>query len=89
MDEKNEEYIRVAAYYMWKNEGCPEGADQAHWDKAKSELAKAMKNTCCKGEDKKECKSKPAETKKAAPAKKAAAPVKKAAAPAKKAAAKK
>ena len=28
------EYIEKAAYYIWLNEGKPEGKEQEHWDRA-------------------------------------------------------
>ena len=34
MSEKDMEYIRVAAYYMWENAGKPEGKDEEFWWKA-------------------------------------------------------
>ncbi len=84
----NEDKIREAAYFVWLNNGCPEGADVECWLEAE---ACADGECCC--ECVCECTEAKAEEKK--PAKKAAAPkaekaekaVKKA--PAKKAAAKK
>ena len=75
MSEKDIEYIRVAAYYIWENEGRPQGRDAEIWAMAEKSLKKpAAKKAAAKPVAKKE------------PAKKAAAPAKKA--PAKKAAAK-
>ena len=72
MSEKDIEYIRVAAYYMWENEGRPQGRDAEIWAMAEKSLKKpAAKKAAAKPAAKKE----PA--KKAAPAKKA--PAKKAA----------
>ena len=34
MSEKDIEYIRVAAYYIWENEGRPEGKSEEIWWKA-------------------------------------------------------
>ncbi len=34
MSEKDMEYIRVAAYYIWENEGRPEGKSEEIWWKA-------------------------------------------------------
>lgn len=73
MSEKDIEYIRVAAYYIWENEGRPQGRDAEIWAMAEKSLKKpAAKKAAAKPVAKKE------------PAKKAAAPAKKA--PAKKAA---
>lgn len=33
-----EEWISIAAYYIWKNEGEPKGQDAHYWERAKSEL---------------------------------------------------
>lgn len=72
MSEKDIEYIRVAAYYIWENEGRPQGRDAEIWAMAEKSLKKpAAKKAAAKPVAKKE----PA--KKAAPAKKA--PAKKAA----------
>lgn len=72
MSEKDIEYIRVAAYYIWENEGRPQGRDAEIWAMAEKSLKKpAAKKAAAKPATKKE----PA--KKAAPAKKA--PAKKAA----------
>jgi hypothetical protein len=35
----SEEWVKVAAYYIWQKEGCPFGHDIKHWNLAKSELA--------------------------------------------------
>lgn len=59
-----EEYIRVAAYYLWEKEGRPEGVDFDHWIRAQAQAAEAQKKACCdkdKKEDKKSCCSKTAE----------------------------
>lgn len=32
------EWIAIAAYYLWKSEGEPEGRQAYHWEKAKAEL---------------------------------------------------
>ena len=34
----NEEYIRTAAYYNWKNAGCPSGNDEYFWNMAINQL---------------------------------------------------
>ena len=77
MSEKDIEYIRVAAYYIWENEGRPQGRDAEIWAMAEKSLKKpAAKKAAAKPVAKKEpAKKEPA--KKAAPAKKA--PAKKAA----------
>jgi hypothetical protein len=28
----------VAAYFLWQQEGCPEGKDAEHWDRARAQL---------------------------------------------------
>jgi hypothetical protein len=28
------DWIETAAYYLWIQEGCPEGRDREHWDQA-------------------------------------------------------
>lgn len=44
----NEEYIRVAAYYMWEKAGCPEGREEEFWNQAESQLLKAENKNCSK-----------------------------------------
>jgi hypothetical protein len=48
----NEENIRVAAYYIWQNAGCPQGAEQDCWMKACEQLfstsTKSVKKTTSK-----------------------------------------
>jgi hypothetical protein len=39
-----DEWISLAAYYIWKNEGEPEGQDLYYWERAKVELAELWKN---------------------------------------------
>jgi hypothetical protein len=34
----NEEHVREAAYYIWYNEGQPEGKAEEHWWRALDEL---------------------------------------------------
>lgn len=45
----NEENIRVAAYFIWQNSGCPQGAEQDCWMKACEQLfstnTKSLKKT--------------------------------------------
>jgi len=33
-----DEWISIAAYYIWKNEGQPEGQEAHYWERAKAEL---------------------------------------------------
>lgn len=35
MDEKDER-IREIAYYLWRQEGCPPGQADRHWEEAKA-----------------------------------------------------
>ncbi len=48
----NEENIRVAAYYIWQNAGCPQGAENDCWLKACEQLfsvsSKPAKKAVCK-----------------------------------------
>ena len=38
-----EEWISIAAYYIWKNDGQPEGRDADYWERAKAELMQLRK----------------------------------------------
>jgi DUF2934 family protein len=38
-----EEWVRVAAYYIWEKEGCKDGRHINHWNNAKSQLRKMWK----------------------------------------------
>jgi hypothetical protein len=38
-----DEWISIAAYYIWKSEGEPEGRDGYFWDRAKAELTQLHK----------------------------------------------
>jgi DUF2934 family protein len=38
-----EEWISIAAYYIWKNDGEPDGQDADYWDRAKAELTQLWK----------------------------------------------
>jgi hypothetical protein len=33
-----DEWCRVAAYFLWEQDGCPDGKDVEHWNNAKAEL---------------------------------------------------
>ncbi len=33
-----EEWISIAAYYIWKNDGEPHGRNADYWERAKAEL---------------------------------------------------
>lgn len=82
MTDKDLNYVRVAAYYIWENDGRPFGKEAEHWAKALAQLSAE------KAVPKKPAAKKTA-SKKAAPAKKTVAkPVEKKAAPAKKVAVK-
>lgn len=38
-----DEWISIAAYYIWKNDGEPEGRDAYYWERAKAELTQLRK----------------------------------------------
>lgn len=38
------EWISIAAYYIWKNDGEPEGRDEYYWERAKAELRQLQKD---------------------------------------------
>jgi hypothetical protein len=38
-DDDREQIIRTMAYYIWLDEGCPEGRADAHWQKAADLIA--------------------------------------------------
>lgn len=38
-----EEWISIAAYYIWKNDGQPDGRDAYYWERAKAELTQLWK----------------------------------------------
>ena len=38
-----DEWISIAAYYIWKSEGEPKGRDAYFWDRAKAELTQLHK----------------------------------------------
>ena len=33
-----EEWVAIAAYYIWKSEGEPQGREADHWERAKADL---------------------------------------------------
>ena len=39
MDKEAEDRVRNRAYEIWEREGCPNGLDREHWDKAIKELS--------------------------------------------------
>jgi Protein of unknown function (DUF2934) len=39
-----DEWISIAAYYIWKNDGQPEGRDAYYWERAKTELRQLQKD---------------------------------------------
>ena len=59
----NEEHIRVAAYYIWQNAGCPSGQDEYFWSMAVEQISKKCNKTSC-------CKKASSSTKKSSSAKK-------------------
>ena len=38
-----DEWISIAAYYIWKSDGQPEGRDADYWERAKAELMQLRK----------------------------------------------
>ncbi len=38
-----DEWVAIAAYYIWKNDGQPEGRDSEYWERAKTELRQLQK----------------------------------------------
>jgi hypothetical protein len=38
-----EEWVSIAAYYIWKNDGQPEGRDSHYWERAKADLKQLWK----------------------------------------------
>ena len=42
----NEDAIREAAYYIWKNAGCPANSSLHDWNAAIEQLSLASKNCC-------------------------------------------
>ena len=70
--QPTEEEIKVAAYYIWQSEGCPNNSDFGDWMRAQEDLCKCFEgkehwvckeNTCCCS-SKKEPVAKKAATKK-------------------------
>jgi len=39
-----EEWVAIAAYYIWKNEGETDRGDTEYWDRAKAELRQLQRN---------------------------------------------
>jgi Protein of unknown function (DUF2934) len=39
-----DEWISIAAYYIWKNDGQPNGRDAEYWERAKAELLQLQKD---------------------------------------------
>jgi hypothetical protein len=39
-----DEWVSIAAYYIWKNDGEPEGRDAYYWERAKTELRQLQKD---------------------------------------------
>jgi Protein of unknown function (DUF2934) len=39
-----DEWISIAAYYIWKSDGEPEGRDAYYWERAKTELRQLQKD---------------------------------------------
>jgi hypothetical protein len=39
-----DEWISIAAYYIWKNDGEPDGRDAEYWHRAKAELMQLRKD---------------------------------------------
>lgn len=35
----SEEAVRLRSYFIWQREGCPEGRQAEHWQRARDELA--------------------------------------------------
>lgn len=60
----NEEYIRTAAYYNWKNAGCPYGNDEYFWNMAINQLYGSCKcsSSSCKTSKSSSSKSSSAKT---------------------------
>jgi hypothetical protein len=38
-----DEWISIAAYYIWKSDGQPEGRDDEYWERARADLMKLRK----------------------------------------------
>ncbi|MBQ9271862.1 MAG: DUF2934 domain-containing protein [Alphaproteobacteria bacterium] len=44
----NENSVREAAYYCWKNAGCPNGQDEYFWNMALNQLyGNTCNSSCC------------------------------------------
>jgi hypothetical protein len=46
-----EQQIRIRAYQIWESEGRPDGRADAHWQRARDELANAARNRFTGGPD--------------------------------------
>jgi sRNA-binding protein len=71
MTKYTTEQIQEAAYYIWQNEGCPMGMEEAHWLKAVNQLNSTKTTTAKKATTKRKTATKKATTAKKTTAKKA------------------
>ena len=57
--EKNNKNIELAAYYLWQNNGCPEGRSEEFWYAAINQIdgCGCSKKSCCKSQQNKKCNS--------------------------------
>ena len=60
----NENNVREAAYYCWKNAGCPYGQDEYFWNMAINQLygSNCSKTSCCNSSNKSSSSSKKSST---------------------------
>lgn len=68
----NEQEIREAAYYIWLNNGCPEGVEIDCWLEAEAEVPCEGEACCCDCAEEEPVKAKKAPAKKACATKKTA-----------------
>ena len=47
---EREDEIRVRAYDIWVAEGCPEGREREHWERAAAEIDSST-TSCSKGSE--------------------------------------
>lgn len=47
----SEEAIRMRSYYIWISDGCPEGKDLEHWQRAKRELESEGRSSVARTSD--------------------------------------